>query len=531
LQTELERTEQRRVDLQAMAPELAAYHKARKEKERLDKAKGVFEEREGLVHETRRLESDIKAKAADLTEKAKALTRYAGVEAKLRRTSTAIQTAEKKLKKIEGGLKKAQSALDRETGLLEQLTDNANQLRTEGPSGECPTCLRPLGENFAEIMEHFRQERKERQDLCSQLRKQVNGLSENKRNLEVELQGRRTERDRLLGQDRKRRVQSAKLGENRKTVKALEATLGRKQNRLAILSKTRYDTEAHRHVEAALRTLTSTYEQSIKLKRDIGRIPGLRSRLKKTEVRIDRVQAEMTEAESRLKQLGFKQESYDQAKSAHDSATAELRRREAKAAEIRAALAVLDDRHKRLEKEVREKQALKKQIADEEESIRYLSQLEYVLKDFQADLISQIRPLITQRASVLLDQVTEGRYSQIELDEDYAISIIDDGTSYPIQRFSGGEEDLTNLCLRVAISQVIAEQISGEGSGIIALDEVFGSQDRERRERLIRALQNLTPTFRQILFITHIEDLQERVPNILHVWEDVDHSAVVQWLN
>jgi exonuclease SbcC len=132
---------------------------------------------------------------------------------------------------------------------------------------------------------------------------------------------------------------------------------------------------------------------------------------------------------------------------------------------------------------------------------------------------------------MLLDQVTEGRYPQVELDEDYTISIVDDGVGYPIKRYSGGEEDLINLCLRIAISQIIAEQMSGSGSGLIALDEVFGSQDRERRERLIRAMHSLTPFFRQILFITHVEDLQERVPNLLQVSENQDRTASAQWLN
>ena len=54
--------------------------------------------------------------------------------------------------------------------------------------------------------------------------------------------------------------------------------------------------------------------------------------------------------------------------------------------------------------------------------------------------------------------------------------VYDNGNAYGIERFSGGEEDLANLCLRLAISEVITERAGGVFNFII-LDEIFGSQD------------------------------------------------------
>jgi DNA repair exonuclease SbcCD ATPase subunit len=55
------------------------------------------------------------------------------------------------------------------------------------------------------------------------------------------------------------------------------------------------------------------------------------------------------------------------------------------------------------------------------------------------------------------------------------------------------------------------------------LDEVFGGQDRERRRAVLRALGGLLPPFRQVLLVTHVEDIP--LPSIIRVVEASDGSA------
>jgi len=57
--------------------------------------------------------------------------------------------------------------------------------------------------------------------------------------------------------------------------------------------------------------------------------------------------------------------------------------------------------------------------------------------------------------------------------------------------FSGGEQAVVNLALRLALSQMIAVQMGTEGLGFIVLDEVFGSADTERRETIMETLNGL----------------------------------------
>ena len=107
--------------------------------------------------------------------------------------------------------------------------------------------------------------------------------------------------------------------------------------------------------------------------------------------------------------------------------------------------------------------------------------------------------------------------------EDYAIRIADAGTEYELSRFSGSENDLASLSLRVAVSLVIAES-AGE-LGLLVLDEVLGALDRERRERMLEALTRLQGRFRQVLLVTHNDEVKDLLPAAIEVRKGPDRSS------
>ena len=115
-----------------------------------------------------------------------------------------------------------------------------------------------------------------------------------------------------------------------------------------------------------------------------------------------------------------------------------------------------------------------------------------------------MRPEISDLASRYIRELTEGRYTEFELDDDYQIVLLQDGIPKPV--ISGGEEDLANLVLRLAISEMIAER-AGQPFSVLVLDEVFGSLDEARRENVVGLLKRLPDRFEQIILITHIEGM------------------------
>ena len=122
--------------------------------------------------------------------------------------------------------------------------------------------------------------------------------------------------------------------------------------------------------------------------------------------------------------------------------------------------------------------------------------------------------------------MTNEKEYMVQLDEKYELRVMDSGQFVGVERFSGGEKDLANLCLRLAISLSITESDGLRGSFII-LDEVFGSQDNERKENILRSLAKLKNRFPQIILITHIEDLKEGVEQIIEVKQNESQISEV----
>jgi len=158
-------------------------------------------------------------------------------------------------------------------------------------------------------------------------------------------------------------------------------------------------------------------------------------------------------------------------------------------------------------------------ITDEKRNVQNLKMLSDVMSSFRSYLISRIRPALSLYASDFFSRLTDGKYQEIELDENYNLMVYDGGNPYEIERFSGGEGDLANLCLRLAISEVITERAGGLFN-LIILDEIFGSQDMIRRHNIMKALNSLSSKFRQIFLITHIEDIKNYMENIILISEN-----------
>jgi exonuclease SbcC len=135
----------------------------------------------------------------------------------------------------------------------------------------------------------------------------------------------------------------------------------------------------------------------------------------------------------------------------------------------------------------------------------------------RSTLNEHLRPELSELASGFLSDLTDGRYTDLELDEDYSIIVKEDDIPKPV--ISGGEEDLAHLVLRLAISQMIAER-AGQSFSLLILDEVFGSLDESRRHNVVELLKRLHDRFEQVVVITHIESVREGLDRVLSVRYD-----------
>jgi DNA repair protein SbcC/Rad50 len=148
---------------------------------------------------------------------------------------------------------------------------------------------------------------------------------------------------------------------------------------------------------------------------------------------------------------------------------------------------------------------------------RLHDELDRAYSELRAELNAAMRPEIAELASGFLSDLTDGRYDAVDLTEDYTLTALEDGVPKPV--LSGGEEDLANLVLRLAISQMIAER-AGQPLSLLVLDEVFGSLDESRRQHVLGLLRRLGDRFPQVVLITHIDQIREGLDRVIRVEYD-----------
>ncbi len=145
----------------------------------------------------------------------------------------------------------------------------------------------------------------------------------------------------------------------------------------------------------------------------------------------------------------------------------------------------------------------------------------------QALLIEKVLPEIEEHANELLHRLSGGemhvrfdpqrdRKSDGSPIETLDIKIADSSGERPYENYSGGEKFRVNFAIRLALSQVLAKR-AGARLRTLVIDEGFGSQDPEGRQRLVEAINEVQSDFACILVITHIDELRDKFPARIEV--------------
>jgi exonuclease SbcC len=151
------------------------------------------------------------------------------------------------------------------------------------------------------------------------------------------------------------------------------------------------------------------------------------------------------------------------------------------------------------------------------EDIHMLELTRDQLNGFTDHLLGAVRDQIQDETGRILSEITDGRYDTVIVDDAFNLLVHDLGGDYPVSRFSGGEQDDVAIALRIALSRYIAEMHELHESTFLIFDEIFGSQDEERRGNIFRALRALEPYFPQIFLISHVTEVQGEFGNTLVV--------------
>jgi exonuclease SbcC len=487
---ELARTDERRKALARQLQELD---------DELVRGRGEVEKRESAPELEKRFAEEIDGLVADRAEVA------GDLEEKKNTWLRDRQDAETKLQNI------------RE--LAKELQEQVRQIRKLGPEGKCPTCGRPVGAGYAALLEQMEdkfQEAKQDGVWWKSRFEQLVDKPEDVAALELREREIASQLDDRARKHARCQVAVQELDRLQKDAVARE----RRRNELAEELESipgGYDAALHRQVEAAVRGLLAQEKQSVRLEETVGRRAEWDRELAAGKAReAEAVKAHKSATAERTK-LGFSEEEFAAVKAEFDTATgrhraAELRETEQKGAVRTAEQALQSAQRSEAQYHERAKE-LKKQQREHD----HLEELDAAYSELRRELNDHVRPELSEIASTFLAQLTDGRYTSMEIDESYNILVMDEGEEKPV--ISGGEEDVANLVLRLSLSQMIAER-AGHPLSLLILDEVFGSLDVARRDNVVQLLHNLEDRFEQVILITHIEGIRESLDQVLRVEYD-----------
>lgn len=513
-------------ELQSLAPLVKEYEDLKKRHEELAALKNAATERRGLLESIQSNTTDLAA----ATKRAKELeTSFATLNSVLQR----IQSAGQRQAAIKSSCEQADSEWRRRKAELETMIktlqtrraeeqDHLSQLREAGPDGVCPTCERALEDEFdrvtAQMQERiaaFNVEIALGSEELKSLHAQPASLEALKKELE-EVEGALT---RARQEEFSARTAGEALKEQRASIADFQKRIQSLEEREARLPAG-FDPAEMERARVRGTELKPVRDRARQLEALVSRRSRVEKDLIEQEASLQTITGALNSKQQAISDLAFDASGHARLMESWRQASEQAVAAREAALRAGANLTLAESSFKEREQEEAAYIEREKDLKSRRESLRYLEVLTITFDSFRDNLNSQIRPRLSESASDLMAQITDGRYNEVDLDEDYAPRLFDDGEYKPV--ISGGEEDILHLAMRLAISQMIADR-AGMDLGLLVLDEVFGSLDEGRRENVIGLLQNLKGRFQQILLITHIEAIHDMVDRT--VWVDYDRNS------
>ena len=475
-----------------------------------------------------------RADQAQMDELARTTQRLGQRIGELADADTALARAEQEARGLEDALQAAERAVEEQRAAWVREKEYATTKRTEllkkydevkeqrdkiaelGPQGECPTCRRPLGEEHAAVMGILDRQLQAIVEDGKYFRQRLDQLAA----APVAVEAAEFARDALRDESRRASERAgelrARVEERARAAGELEAARQRAATVEQQLQtrRTGYDVTRHDAVRANLLKLEPLALEAASLEERAQRAGSLVSEAELAEQTLSEAERRVRELADALAADGFSEKAFRLAKDSYDRALGALRESELALVEARGELARAESDLREAGRREEERAAQERHIAVLKTRQRLHNELDRGLSDLRADLNAAMRPEISELASLFLADLTDDRYHELELNEDYDVTILDDGVPKPV--ISGGEEDLASLVLRLAISQMIAER-AGQPLSLLVLDEIFGSLDEGRRQHVVGLLRRLADRFPQVILITHIEQVREGLDRVIRV--------------
>lgn len=430
----------------------------------------------------------------------------------------------------------------------------------ESSEANCPTCGQPLTAGHREkVLSEMNEEKGQKDSQKNSIFREVEGLHNRQKELAGEKAKIKSAEEALKRNHDDLARQETMVAGNRKLVddwvngdqkhlqevnQKLKDETFLAEDRLKILDlqqkidKLGYDEKAHKDLRLDAQNLAGWDEQ----KRE----------LEKARSALEPVSRELSESQTGeaglILETKKNKEEFEKSRDQYESGKASLPNMQAEEKELNE----LDAREKFLRGEVgaaRQKvdvlDSLRANKHEHESEIKVIRSQIATMKQLEkafgkdgipAMLIEDALPSIQERANDILDRLSSGAMSvrfetqkdmktRDEKKETLDIVISDGAGQRAYEMYSGGEAFRVNFAIRLALSHLLAQR-AGARLQTLVIDEGFGSQDTDGRQKLIEAINLVKPDYAKILVITHLEELKDAFPARIEVEKTSQGSQV-----
>lgn len=474
-------------------------------KEGLEKEQVVLREQyKELQGEIRELEEKVKSKPELIAKESALNEQHTVVQEQLGKHETQEQALRAEIAKLQGVVAETQK---RVAGIQEL-----------GRESACPTCTRPLLDEYDNVISALQNEikgsyakqiEKHQAELKTVLDTKQK-LSEEKAAIEKAVNETATAL-KILAAD------EMTLAKKNETFAGITLKGKANNEKLEALKELSYDEKAHQEAETSLKGLEAKYRELIGTESLIKEIPALTDEVKKIEALIKQSNADIKAKEALIKSHTYddklhasKAKLFEEEQGRREAINKSLREGEKVLESIKGDIRTLQSR---IDTDTKQRVQLQGKLDDKND----YEKLKLFMAEFKNKINAKIAPRISQLASEMYSTITKGKYQHIEVSDEFDFFIYDEGQRHSIERFSGGEIDLANLVLRIAISKTLAELNGSSSVGFLAFDEVFGSQDEERRLEIMEAFHTIKEQYRQIFLISHESEIKEMFERVVEL--------------
>lgn len=436
---------------------------------------------------------------------------------------------------------------------LTEETEHLAAVRLDGADAECPRCKRAYGDDYATILERLAAEVDELTIQGARIEQDLAAADPARREAETRLTtlrareseratlpsiGKAVELEQRLAQQRTHReertsrralleTQRSQLQTQLDELTTMLATLREREaerqaralrlaeaqaqarfldEQLASIGSDVYQPETHTQARQQLAEAEEAERESAALRALAEQLPVLERRHERATAQAATTTAEAARLAAEATQLTVDPEAVEaaedadrEAEAASQAAAEALHAAEQEAIREDAAVQAAREKLARAQEETRRLKAQRREL-------RYRDTVQAGLEDYRADASRRALPNLERETASLLAALTRGRYTDVRLSDSYSLELHDGNQPYALRRFSGGEQDVANLSLRLALSRALARQ-RGIETGFVILDEILGSQDADRRAAIMSELRELLRDFRQVFVVSHFDDI------------------------